>query len=69
MEQQHGLTGLGLAGCGEGVLVLLVDFDEHVLLVIGVFFCSDGWNRLLDESTEVFNTQSDCHEGIVATHL
>lgn len=69
MEQQHRLTGLGLAGCGEGVLVLLVDFDEHVLLVIGVFFCSDGWNCHLDEITEVFNTQSDCHEGIVATHL
>ena len=69
MEQQHGLTGLGLTGCSEGVLVLFVDLDEHVLLVISVFFGSDRWNCLLYESAEVFNAQSDCHERIVATHL
>lgn len=60
---------MGFAGGGVGVLVLMVDMVEHVLLVIGVFFSGDGRNSLLDERAEIFNTESDCHELIVATHL
>ena len=52
---------MGFAGGSEGVLVLIIDLVEHVLLVIGVFFSCDGWNSLLDESAEIFDTESDCH--------
>jgi hypothetical protein len=56
VEQENRFPGLRFAGCGEGVLVLIVDVMEHVLLVIGVFFSGDGWNSLPDESAEIFDT-------------
>jgi len=56
MEQQNRLVCCGLASGGQGVLVFVVDLVQHVLLVICIFFGSDGWNSLLHEGAKVFDT-------------